>query len=122
MKIVNYTDLDTSFIKEDTKDYDTSRLVVKIKTAHTVNFAGRYYHSGKIVCRVSDKLVYPFTVKLYKRKGLQEELVVNSRQELLLYLFSHEFMHFIQHKTGRKASEFETETFAISRVNSKRVL
>ena len=123
MKIVNYTDLDSSFIKEDTKDYDTSDLIVKIKNSGG-EFAGKYYDSwmGKhlLSCRVGNKNVYPYSVELYKRKGLQEEFVVNSRQELLEYLFAHEFMHFIQHKTGRVASEFETEFYAISKVNSKR--
>lgn len=125
MKIVNYTNLDSSFIKEDTKDYDTSDLVVKIKNSRG-EFAGRYYHSFResplLICRVGNKNNYPYSIKLYKRKGLQKELVVNSRQELLEYLFAHEFMHFIQHKTGRVASEFETEFYAISKVNSKRSL
>lgn len=125
MKIVNYTDLNCSFIKEDSKDFDTSELVVKVKNS-SGGVAGRYYHSFRgsplLICRVGKNLVYPYSIKLYKRKGLQEELVVNSRQELLEYIFAHEFMHFIQHKTGRVASEFETEFYAVSKVNSKRCL
>jgi len=123
MKIVNYTDENLDFIKEHCKDYDTSNLTIKIKNSKG-NQMGRFYTSNPfavgslIVVRTGKKLSYPHEVKLYKRRNLPDSIIVNSRQELIRYMFFHEFMHFIQARTSKIYSEGEAEHYAIANFRS----
>jgi len=126
MKVINYTDTNIEpFIKEHCKDFETSALTVKIKNCHTGKYAGRHYRCNPygvgslIVIRIGKRNTFPLEVKLYKRKGLQETLTVNSKEELTKYMFLHEFMHHIQYKTTKIYAEAEAETYAISNFRGK---
>jgi len=109
-----------------TKEYDTKNLTVLYREKKGKGFSGVCYGRPSSVKRKrfgkwlkqpfiilsSGQNVYPYTGRdLYK-----VEFTAQTKEELILFIFWHEFQHYLDKKTGVKTKHREVSEIAYTKV------
>ena len=108
-----------------TKDYDTSDLTILYTDENRKGFRGVYYnrkgrqvfkngrgYNSPFITLNIGQNTYPYqTIDRYK-----VALTAATKEELILFLFWHEFQHYLDGKTGIKTKHREVSEIAYAKV------